>query len=118
MSDLPRIFHPDPEAEPYRADQQSAYRVKSDFRVDFTNGGYVEAKDFILDIEGDSATLGKTAGKDAAQDKATFPALIGVEASRRRLADLAGQMAQSLAAVPGDTAALGLLGRRVVERSY
>jgi hypothetical protein len=28
------------------------YRVKSDFRVDFTHGGHVEARDFILDIEG------------------------------------------------------------------
>lgn len=56
MNTLPRTFHPDPEAEPYRVNQRSAYRVKSDFRVDFTNGGYVEAKDFILDIEGDSVT--------------------------------------------------------------
>ena len=56
MSDLPRTFHPDPEAAPYRVNQQSAYRVKSDFRVDFTNGGYVEARDFILDIEGDSVS--------------------------------------------------------------
>ncbi|MCG7391829.1 hypothetical protein MHY87_02780 [Microvirga sp. ACRRW] len=56
MSNLPRTFHPDPEAEPYRVNQQSVYRVKSDFRVDFTNGGYVEAKDFILDIEGDSVS--------------------------------------------------------------
>ena len=54
--DLPRTFHPEPEAEPYRANQQSAYRVKSDFRVDFTNGGHVEAKDFLLDIEGDTVT--------------------------------------------------------------
>ncbi|MXQ10328.1 hypothetical protein [Microvirga makkahensis] len=53
---LPRTFHPDPEAEPYRIDQQSAFRVKSDFRVDFTNGGYVEARDFLLDIEGDTVT--------------------------------------------------------------
>jgi hypothetical protein len=30
--------------------------VKSDFRVDFTNGGYVEARDFILDIEGDGVS--------------------------------------------------------------
>ncbi|KFG69220.1 hypothetical protein JH26_13700 [Microvirga sp. BSC39] len=28
--------------------------MKFDARVDFTNGGYVEAKDFLLDIEGDS----------------------------------------------------------------
>jgi hypothetical protein len=56
MSDLPRTFHPDPEAAPYRVNQLSPYRVKSDFRVDFTNGGHVEAKDFILDIEGDGVT--------------------------------------------------------------
>ena len=54
MSGLPQVFHPDPEAPPYRLDQSSPYRVKSDFRVDFTNGGYVEARDFILDIEGDT----------------------------------------------------------------
>jgi hypothetical protein len=56
MSDLPRTLLPDPEAAPYRIDQRSTYRVKSDFRVDFTNGGYVEARDFILDIEGDSVS--------------------------------------------------------------
>ncbi|WP_414473526.1 hypothetical protein [Microvirga sp. M2] len=50
--DLPRTFHPDPEAEPYRPDPASACRVKFDARVDFTNGGYVEARDFLLDIEG------------------------------------------------------------------
>lgn len=53
MSDLPRTFHPDPAAPPYAADPLSTHRVKFDARVDFTNGGYVEAKDFLLDIEGD-----------------------------------------------------------------
>jgi len=53
---LPRTFHPDPGAEPYRAHPASPYRVKFDARVDFTNGGYVEAKDFLLDIEGDSVS--------------------------------------------------------------
>lgn len=56
MNGLPRTFHPDPEAKPYRLDQTSPFRVKSDFRVDFTNGGYVEAKDFLLDIEGEGVT--------------------------------------------------------------
>jgi hypothetical protein len=54
VTGLPRTFHPDPKAAPYRVNQQSPYRVKADFRVDFTNGGHVEAKDFLLDIEGDS----------------------------------------------------------------
>ncbi|PWU06061.1 MAG: polyprenyl synthetase [Terriglobia bacterium] len=39
--------------------------------------------DDILDVEGSSEGLGKTAGKDAQQHKITFPAVYGVEASRR-----------------------------------
>ena len=39
--------------------------------------------DDILDVTSDTATLGKTAGKDAEQQKATFPALYGIEQSRR-----------------------------------
>ena len=38
--------------------------------------------DDLLDIEADAATLGKTAGKDVAQGKLTYPALLGVEAAR------------------------------------
>ena len=75
-----------------------------------------QVKDDLLDVEGDSATLGKTAGKDIAQDKATFPALIGIEASRARLGELAGTMRASLAMLQADTGALAALARRVVER--
>jgi geranylgeranyl diphosphate synthase type II len=39
--------------------------------------------DDILDVEESSEALGKTAGKDAAQHKITFPAVYGLEASRR-----------------------------------
>jgi len=38
--------------------------------------------DDILDVVGDSAVLGKTAGKDAAQRKATYPSVFGLEKSR------------------------------------
>jgi len=43
--------------------------------------------DDILDVEGSSESLGKTAGKDAADAKPTYPALVGLERSR----ELAGQ---------------------------
>ena len=75
-----------------------------------------QIRDDLLDIEGDAATLGKTAGKDVEQDKATFPALLGIEASRERLAELGGVMDDALVGLQADTAALAALGRKVIER--
>ncbi len=40
----------------YKPNSQSEHRVKFDFRVDFTNGGYVEGHDFLLDLEGDNVS--------------------------------------------------------------
>ncbi len=40
----------------YKPNPQSAFRVKCDFRVDFTNGGYVEGHDFLLDLEADAVS--------------------------------------------------------------
>ncbi len=77
-----------------------------------------QIRDDLLDIEGDSATLGKTAGKDAAQSKATFPALLGVEGSRARLQVLSSTMHDALAPFGARTAALAMLGRQVVERTH
>ena len=75
-----------------------------------------QVRDDILDVEGDSATLGKTAGKDVAQDKATFPALIGMQASRDRLAELTRAMEDALAPFGERAEALRALGRLAVER--
>jgi farnesyl diphosphate synthase len=47
-----------------------------------------QVRDDILDVEGESAVIGKTAGKDAAADKPTFPSIIGLPASRERLDSL------------------------------
>ena len=77
-----------------------------------------QIRDDLLDIEGDSTSLGKTAGKDAAQAKATFPALIGVDASRARLRALAATMDEALASFGDRTAALAALGRRAIERTH
>lgn len=40
----------------YKPITQSEFRVKFDFRVDFTNGGYVEGHDFLLDLEGSTVS--------------------------------------------------------------
>jgi geranylgeranyl diphosphate synthase, type II len=51
-------------------------------------GWAFQVVDDILDVEESSASLGKTAGKDQAQKKATYPALHGLEVSRDIAADL------------------------------
>src|SRR3546814_18187770 len=56
-----------------------------------------QVRDDLLDVEGDSATLGKTAGKDAEQDKSTFHAQVGVQASHERLRAPGQEMDQALA---------------------
>jgi geranylgeranyl diphosphate synthase type II len=48
-----------------------------------TIGWAFQVVDDILDVEESSAALGKTAGKDAAQQKATYPSLYGLEKSRQ-----------------------------------
>lgn len=40
----------------YTANPNSEYRVKFNFRVDFTNGGHLQGTDFILDLEGDTVS--------------------------------------------------------------
>ncbi|HEY7474375.1 MAG TPA: polyprenyl synthetase family protein, partial [Vicinamibacterales bacterium] len=60
--------------------------------------------DDILDVEGEAAALGKTAGKDAAAGKPTYPALFGLDESRR--------MAQScLSKATGTLERAGIRGR-------
>lgn len=53
--------------------------------------------DDILDVEGASADLGKTAGKDAAAGKPTYPALFGLAESRRLAAECADRARAALA---------------------
>jgi farnesyl diphosphate synthase len=77
-----------------------------------------QIRDDLLDVEGDSATLGKTAGKDAAQAKATFPALLGLEASRARLVELSTLMETALTPFGTRTVLLAALGRKAVQRSH
>lgn len=55
-----------------------------------------QIQDDILDVTGDTATLGKTAGADTARAKPTYPALLGLEGARQRATELLAAANESL----------------------
>jgi geranylgeranyl diphosphate synthase, type II len=73
--------------------------------------------DDVLDVEGASADLGKTAGKDAAAGKPTYPALYGLEASRRMAHECLDRATAALGAVHLADSRLVEIGRWIVERT-
>jgi len=60
-------------------------------------GWAYQIADDVLDVEGETARLGKQVGRDAELEKVTYPALLGVAASRQRALELMQQGIGSLA---------------------
>jgi farnesyl diphosphate synthase len=57
--------------------------------------------DDVLDVESDTATLGKTAGKDADNDKPTYVSLLGVKAARELAMQLRDEALNAVTSAPG-----------------
>jgi geranylgeranyl diphosphate synthase, type II len=74
--------------------------------------------DDILDMTQDSEHLGKTAGKDVASDKATWPAVFGIEASRKDANRLIGEAFVALEPYGEAAASLKAVARYLVERTH
>ena len=72
--------------------------------------------DDILDVVASSEELGKTAGKDQIQQKATFPAIHGIEASRARARSLIAEAEEALTAFGPRAEPIRALGRFILER--
>jgi farnesyl diphosphate synthase len=77
-----------------------------------------QVRDDILDVEGESAVIGKTAGKDAAAAKPTFPSIIGLDASRARLAELTATALAAVAPLGERAALLEELAQYAAHRRY
>ena len=75
-----------------------------------------QVADDVLDATATSAALGKTAGKDAAVQKATYTALYGVEGARRRARQLCDEALAALQRVERPTETLSALARFIIER--
>jgi farnesyl diphosphate synthase len=95
----------------------TAYAALSDYGA--VMGLAFQVVDDILDVVADSATLGKTAGKDAASDKPTYVSLLGLAPAQAYAQDLLGEAHAALArsGLP-DTRALAAMADLVVRRSF
>jgi len=89
-------------------------------RVDAAAGDFglaFQIVDDILDVEGDSAGLGKTPGKDAAAGKPTYPALFGLDAARTMAAECLQRAERALGGAGLAESRLMDIGRWIVTRS-
>ena len=77
-----------------------------------------QIQDDILDEVGETAKLGKPRGSDRRRGKSTFVSVRGIDAARRRAAELLNQATAALDRVRGDTDHLAALGRYIVQRDY
>jgi geranylgeranyl diphosphate synthase type II len=72
--------------------------------------------DDVLDVTQTSEQLGKTAGKDTATEKATYPALFGIEASLKKADELVAQASAALDSFGERAAIMREIAHFLVER--
>jgi farnesyl diphosphate synthase len=77
-----------------------------------------QVHDDVLDVDGDAQTLGKTGGKDAAANKATYPGLLGLDAAREMASRLIEDALDNIAAFDEKADPLRHLARYVVSRRH
>lgn len=74
--------------------------------------------DDILDVTGDTVTLGKTSGADAARAKPTYPSLLGLEGAQRKAHSLIDEAIAALAPLGERAAPLADLAHYMIERDH
>ena len=76
-----------------------------------------QIRDDLLEIEQDTATLGKNAGSDQANNKSTYPTVLGVEGARRRADTIYSGALEALAAAGDDSGGLQWIAEFILRRS-
>ncbi|MDR5874134.1 farnesyl diphosphate synthase [Halomonas sp. CUBES01] len=74
--------------------------------------------DDVLDVTGDTATLGKTSGADAARAKPTYPGLLGLEGAQHKAQTLIDEAIAALAPLGTNAQPLADLAHYMIERDY
>jgi farnesyl diphosphate synthase len=76
-----------------------------------------QIRDDILDVEGDTATIGKAQGADIARDKPTYPSILGMDKARALAARLRADALACIAGIAATDSALADLARYAVDRN-
>lgn len=74
--------------------------------------------DDVLDVTGDTMTLGKTSGADAARAKPTYPSLLGLEGAQQKARTLIDEAIAALAPLGEQAAPLAELAHYMIERDH
>jgi len=77
-----------------------------------------QVKDDILDEESDTATLGKTQGKDKDNDKPTYPALLGLSGAKQKAQELHEKALDSLSGFGKEADLLRDLSLYIIQRNH
>jgi farnesyl diphosphate synthase len=75
-----------------------------------------QIRDDILDVEGETETLGKHTGMDLHREKSTYPALIGLDAARQRARELHEDALDSLAGFDENADPLRWISAYIIDR--
>ncbi len=76
-----------------------------------------QIRDDILDIEGDTATLGKPQGSDLEKNKLTFPSLLGMDGAKQRAAELVDRALEALERIPLNSEKLASFAHFILTRN-
>ncbi|WP_439887394.1 (2E,6E)-farnesyl diphosphate synthase [Pseudomonas sp. MBLB4123] len=98
-----------------RADERALLALQAYARA---IGLAFQVQDDILDVESDTATLGKTQGKDQANHKPTYPALLGLEQAKAYALELRDQALHALRPFDSGAEPLRELARYIVARRH
>jgi len=104
---LGALSHPDTDAQQLKQFNHYAKCIGLAFQI----------QDDILDIEGDTATLGKPQGSDEASNKPTYPALLGISGAKERAQELYHEALASLEGLDERADPLRWMAEYIVSRS-
>jgi len=77
-----------------------------------------QIRDDLLEVEQDTATLGKSAGSDSANDKSTYPSILGIEGAKRRADEIHARAMAALESLGPASEGLAWLSDFILKRAY